>query len=217
MPRQVPAPSSAPRATGRAWLRRMPVLMLLVHLACALVTQGVWVEATSRGLAGTLTTSEATGARAAAAALATALVGAAAAFACIVSQRVLAIVSAVVAALAALGFVAASLLVASDPAAAVSNAILKDTGVLGMDVQAQVQGLVWVAIAAGVAAFVASLASIAASRSKRGAGTSRYARDASQGASADARPRSTALDPRVDSAATWDALSRGDDPTQPNG
>lgn len=195
-----PATAPQPRRVRRGTL-------VLAVLACAAILFGLgqlaWLHARTRGLAGTDIFIAVQGSDAAPVVTALALVAAAAAFTYAIGRRMLALGSSAVIALAGLLVVLAVAQALTNPAGAAAGAVAENTGILGAALQ--VTPTAWPYPAGGVGVVLAAVGVVASRTALRldsGAPT-RYARDASTAGKTQ----------RIDSAAAWDSLSHGDDPT----
>lgn len=189
----------------RARSRKGPVLLTLaLGIGTFALTQSTWITARTLSLAGTLTEIAVTGADAAPATLAFALVALASALVFAISRRGLARVCAVVMALSGLAIAASAVLVAVSPAQAAAPAVAEATGILGADVRAVASSWPWVAALAGALVAVTGGWAVAVAGSIPRTRSTRYARQSAA---------SSRLAAEHDDASAWDALSQGEDPT----
>ncbi len=183
-------------------LTRRGAVLLGVIAAAALAgtTRAVWIRAVAPDLTGTVQTVETVGTQAAPALLALALVALAAALATSLSGRWVRFVTGPVLIAAGIGSGFAIGAVLTDPESAARSAVAQRTGVAGGDLVAHLEVWPWLAlvpcvlvIAVGVLVLVRGGAWVVSSRWSRGT--------------------EPVTDPQDDPAAVWDALSRGEDPT----
>ena len=136
--------------------------------------------------------------------VAVALAAAAAAVVLATSGRAVRLVAALALVAAGAGVVVATLAVVRDPAAAVRPAVTQATGVTGAATgPAELSFWPWPTLAGGVALVLAGAAGAAGGRRWPAPG-SRFERE---------DPASAGGAAAADDTATWDALSRGEDPT----
>ncbi|MGY5764442.1 Trp biosynthesis-associated membrane protein [Brachybacterium sp. DNPG3] len=194
------AERSAPR---RGPGRKVVVLAGLVAAgALAGATRTPWIHAAAPSLTGSAQSVEVTGADAAPAVVALALVALAAAAATSLSSRWLRFVTGPILVLAGIGAAASSVAAALDPASAAASAVSSATSVVGGDVTATSTAWPWATLVpAALVALIGVLVLLVGGRWPRG---SRYRSPAVR----------TAADPEQDPAAAWDALTRGEDPTE---
>lgn len=169
-------------------------------------TRTSWATATAPDITGAVQTYPVTGADAAPAVLALSLVALAAAAATSLSSRWVRWVTGPVLALAGIGTVVAAAGMLGDPTSASAGAVADATGVSGVELHATASAWPVAAIVGGaLLALLGVLVLVVGGRWPRG--SSRYSR-------ATLAPR-RAVDPEKDPAAAWDALTRGEDPTEP--
>lgn len=184
--------------------RKGPVLLTLaLGIGVFALTQSTWITARTLSLAGTLTEITVTGADAAPATLAFALVALASALVFAISRRTLARVCAVVIALSGLAVGASAILVVASPATAAAPAVAEATGILSADVRAVTSSWPWVAVLAGALLAATGVWALIVAGSVPRTRSTRYAR----------RSAAPKADLEHDDAAAWDALSQGEDPT----
>lgn len=205
VPEGTPA-ETAPEAGPRGPRRRTVVLAgLVVAGAVAASTRTVWATASAPDITGAVQSHAVTGADASPAVLALALVALAAAAATSLSSRWVRWVTGPVQVLAGAGTIVAAAGMLADPTAASAGAVAEATGISGVELHATASAWPWAAIVGGVLMILVGLTVLAVGgRWPRG---SRYTR-------ASIAPR-RAVDPGEDPAAAWDALTRGEDPTDP--
>ena len=169
-------------------------------------TRTSWATATAPDITGAVQSYPVTGAEAAPAVLALALVALAAAAATSLSSRWVRWVTGPVLALSGIGTVVAAAGMLGDPTAASAGAVADATGISGVELHASASAWPVAAIVGGVLlALLGVLVLVVGGRWRRG--SSRYSR-------ATLAPRRV-VDPEQDPAAAWDALTRGEDPTDP--
>lgn len=169
-------------------------------------TRTSWATATAPDITGAVQTYPVTGADAAPAVLALSLVALAAAAATSLSSRWVRWVTGPVLALSGIGTVVAAAGMLGDPTAASAGAVADATGISGVELHATASAWPVAAIVGGaLLALLGVLVLVVGGRWPRG--SSRYSR-------ATLAPRRV-VDPEQDPAAAWDALSRGEDPTDP--
>lgn len=168
-------------------------------------TRTVWIEALAPDLAGTAQQVMVTGSDAAPAVLALALVAIAASLATGLSSRWLRFLTGPVLVATGAGSAIAALGAVQSPELAARSAVASATGVLGGDVLAETTAWPWITLAPALA--VAALGVVVLMVGGRWPVGTRY-RSAAVAATAD---------PGQDPAAAWDALSRGEDPSAPDG
>lgn len=185
-----------------------PVVVLLglaASLALAGTTALEWLRATAPDLTGTVIEVPVTGQEAAPAMMALGLVGAAASLASALSSVWVRWVTGPVLVLAGATAAVLSAGVALDPGAAARAGVARATGVLGGDLHATASTWPLLAVVPAVLVALAGLAVlVAGGRWRTG---SRYR------SAAVAAPQSAAASPQDDPAAAWDALTRGQDPS----
>jgi uncharacterized membrane protein (TIGR02234 family) len=199
----VSAAASRPQARKAGALTRGAVLgtALLGAALTLLAVSRTWVAADVPDLPAADV--GVTGRQAAPVVAAVALAAAAAAVVLATAGRAVRLVAAVALAAAGAGVVAGTLAVVADPDGAVRPAVTEASGVTGTEVAAELRLWPWPAAAGGVLLAAAGLAGLAGARTWP-APARRYERAAgTPGAGHDP----------ADDAATWDALSRGEDPT----
>lgn len=189
---------------------RTPLILALVVAGGvgAVLTQPTWVEGEVVGLAGNVSELSIAGAKASPLSLACALVAVAAAGALALSRRGLALACAIVSTLAGVGIVVGGVLVALDPAHAVSSAALEATGVVNAPVTVSASWPVWLSIVSGVLiALVGARLTMNTRMRGEGASRTRYTRHTAtrSGDGAGAVPHTD--------AEAWDMLSLGEDPS----
>jgi uncharacterized membrane protein (TIGR02234 family) len=178
--------------------KRSVVAAALAGAALAvLAASRTWVTAVVPDLPGADVT--VSGRQAAPVVVAVALVALAAAVVVATSGRVARVVGAVALVGAGVVVVAASLGVVRDPAGAVRPAVTEATGVTGASAAVDLSAWPWPAVAGGVLMALAGV--VAAVAGRAWASPSRRFEVPSSSA------------PAADDATTWDALSRGEDPT----
>jgi uncharacterized membrane protein (TIGR02234 family) len=188
--------------------RRSIVLAALVmSLALAGMTRASWTTALASGFTGAEQTVDVTGQQAAPAVLALALVGAAAAIATTLGSRWVRFATGPVMIVVGAGAVISALGAQSDAVGASRSAVAEATGVVGGSVDAE--PTVWPLLALIPAVLLVLLGVLVLAVGGRWPQRrSRYQRDA-------ARARAARdVDPTADPAAAWDALSRGEDPSE---
>lgn len=185
--------------------RRTTVLAALVCCgALAAMTRASWAQALGADLTGASRGVEVAGHQAAPAVLALAVVGVAASLATTLSSAWVRFVTGPVLILVGAGSAITALRVHADAPAASVSAVAEQTGVSGGGLEAE--PTVWPVLAALVAALVLVSGVAVLVFGGRWPRRSKYQRDA-------AATASLPEDPTEDPAATWDALSRGDDPS----
>jgi uncharacterized membrane protein (TIGR02234 family) len=202
--------SSRAGAAGRGASRERGVLVLpalALGVAVLALASRPWVVAQVPGPAGAVGEQVVSGSSAAPAVPALALVALAAAVAVALGRRWGRLLAAACLVLAGAGVAALALAVLADPSAWAAGPVAARTGLLGADPPAA-RATSAPALAAGAGALVAGTGAAAvARRSRWGAAGSRFERTPAGGAPA--APASGA----APASATWDALSRGEDPT----
>lgn len=186
-----------------------PVVVLLglaASLALAGTTAQEWLSASAPDLTGTVIEVPVTGQEAAPAVMALGLVGAAASLASALSSVWMRWVTGPVLVLAGATAALLSVGVLLDPGAAARAGVARATGVLGGDLHATTSTWPLLAVVPAVLVALAGLAVLAAGGHWRTG--SRY-RSAAVAAS-----QAAAASPQDDPAAAWDALTRGEDPTE---
>lgn len=183
--------------------RRTSVLLgLAAGAALAGTTRATWISTRSADITGAARTVEVSGADAAPAVLALALVAVAAALATGLSGRWLRLLTGPALLLTGLAAAVAAVGAAVRPAGAAAGAVAEGTGVAGAHITAAPTLWPWAALGAAVlVALDGALVLVVGAHWRR---TARYDRE----------PEELA-DPAEDPAAAWDALSRGEDPTGP--
>lgn len=182
---------------------RRTVVLLGIAAAAALAgsTRPVWLTASAPDLTGNLQQVPVTGAEAAPAVMALALVALAAALLTSLSAAWLRLLTGPVLTLAGLGAALSALGAYREPAEASRSAVTSATGVAGTAVEAS--STVWPLLSLAPAALVLAIGVLMLAVGGRWPRRTRY-RSAAVVATAD---------PADDPAAAWDALSRGEDPT----
>lgn len=186
-----------------------PVVVLLglaASLALAGTTALQWLSATAPDLTGTVIEVPVTGQEAAPAVMALGLVGAAASLASALSSTWVRWVSGPVLVLAGAAAAVLSVGVVLDPEAAARAGVARATGVLGGDLNATASTWPLLAVVPAVMVALAGLAVLLA-----GGG---WATGSRYRSAAVAAPQHASRLPEDDPAAAWDALTRGQDPTQ---
>lgn len=202
-----PARDPAPETTDRTARPRVParrtVVLLGVAAAAALAgsTRPVWVTASAPDLTGSLQQVPVSGAEAAPAVTALALVALAAALATSLSAAWLRLLTGPVLILSGLGAAVAAVGATRAPAEASRSAVTGATGVAGTAVEAA--ATTWPLLSLVPAALVVATGVLMLAVGGRWPRRTRY-RSAAVAATAD---------PADDPAAAWDALTRGEDPT----
>jgi uncharacterized membrane protein (TIGR02234 family) len=187
--------------------RRLAVLLGLLFAAVqALLGRTVWVRAEAVDLTGAQREVTVSGIDATPAVFALALVSAAAAIALALSGRRIRFVPAAVLVLSGAGGAAAAWSVRADPVSVARGPAAELTGLLGGALTATATP--WVLLT--LVAVLGILVGWQGGRWPTRTAGSRYRRDASRDAREGARG---SADPLEDPAATWDALTRGDDPS----
>lgn len=196
-----PAGGGAPRLLGRA-----PVVLASILAAALLAgsTRPVWVQALAPDLTGTEQSLAISGGDVAPAVLALALAALAAAVATSLSSRWVRVVTGPVMVLAGIGAALSAVGARQDPAAAAAGAVAEATGVVGGSVQAE--ATVWPLLSSGAAALVVLLGVVVLVVGGRWPRGSRHRSAALAGPAR--------IDPGEDPAAAWDALTRGEDPSE---
>lgn len=164
-------------------------------------TRTTWIEASAPDLTGTLQQVSVVGADAAPAVLALALVAIAASLTTALSSTWLRFLTGPVLLATGLGAALAALGVVRTPEAAAGSEIAATTGVLGSAVTAEVTAWPLLSLVPALVVAATGILVLVAGRGWRAG--SRYRR------AAVAAP----ADPSQDPAATWDALTRGEDPS----
>lgn len=186
--------------------RSLVLAALVMSLALAGMTRATWATALATGFTGSQQTVDVTGQDAAPAVLALALVGAAAAVATTLASRWVRFITGPVLILAGIGSVVSAIGVSADVVGASSSAVAEATGVVGGSVDAEAS--VWPLLALVPAVLLVVIGVLVLAVGGRWPRRrSRYQRDASR----EVAPAQ--LDPADDPAAAWDALSRGEDPS----
>lgn len=196
--------STDPGTTTRFRRRTAVVGVLLCAIALAALSRAPWATADATDITGNPQHVEVSGYQASPSIIALALVAAAAGLALMLSSRVLRVVVGAVAALVGGAAVVAAMIAYTDPTGASVSAVAERTGALGghLDASATPWGLVAVVPALGLVALGVCVIVLGRRWPRR----TRYARDAARMA---VRP-----DPQGDPAGAWDALSRGEDPSE---
>lgn len=219
----------ATKDARRPRLTRARTVLLTVAAAGAvfLTTTQTWVYATLTS--GTVRSIDAAvnGADAARAVTALALVALAGALAISIAGRIARVVVAVLIVLAGLGCAAAAATVLADPAAAANGQIASQSGVTGGAITASVTG--WAVAAVVIALLLAACGVLVLIVGHRWDLARRFETPATAAAHPDEQPgtsgepgetpragRSPAAEP-VDDIDSWDRLTRGQDPTVPEG
>ena len=199
--------TDGPAARRRVPGRRGTVLAgLAIAGLVAGSTRTSWATATAPDITGAVQSYPVSGADAAPAVLALSLVALAAAAATSLSSRWVRWVTGPVLALSGIGTVVAAAGMLGDPTAASAGAVADATGISGVELHATASTWPVAAIVGGVLlALLGVLVLVVGGRWRRG--SSRYSR-------ATLAPRRV-VDPEQDPAAAWDALTRGEDPTEP--
>lgn len=201
----------------RGGMRRRDAVLGGVLLGGALfgTTRATWLHATVPDLAGGTSSVVVGGDQAAPAVVALAVVGIATSLAMAISSPVVRFVTGPVLVLCGLGAAVGALLVQADPPSHVSGAVADSTGLLGAT--AAVTLTPWPLISLVPAALLAVLGILVVWRGSGWRRTARYDRDARPQSAVTATGAATAdgagLDPLEDPSAAWDALTRGEDPS----
>lgn len=201
----------------RGGMRRRDAVLGGVLLGGALfgTTRATWLHATVPDLAGGTSSVVVGGDQAAPAVVALAVVGIATSLAMAISSPVVRYVTGPVLVLCGLGAAVGALLVQADPPSHVSGAVADSTGLLGAT--AAVTLTPWPLISLVPAALLAVLGILVVWRGSGWRRTARYDRDARPQSAVTATGTATAdragLDPLEDPSAAWDALTRGEDPS----
>ena len=183
--------------------RRTAVLLgVLAGGGLAATTRAAWVRASTPDITGAVAQVPVTGADAAPAVLALALVAIAAAIVTAMGGKRLRLATAPLLAASGIGAIAAIVAVLTDPSAAAAGPVAEQTGVSGTDLRATVSAWPWIGMLAAALVIVDAMVILLAGRSWTT--TAKYERAAER-----------VEDPRTDPAAAWDALSRGEDPSGP--
>lgn len=189
--------------------RRAVLLALLSAVVLAGLTRAVWVSASGADLSGTIVDIDVTGQQAAPPVLALALAAGAAAAATSLSSRWVRWVTGPVLVLCGAGAAAAVGVLLADPVSAARPAVIERTGVTGGQIAADAGALPLLALVPA-ALLIALGAGVLLAGGRWPLRTrSRFERDARES------ERAAAADPGEDPAAVWDALSRGEDPSEP--
>jgi uncharacterized membrane protein (TIGR02234 family) len=192
----------------RALLTRRSLVLaaLLMSLALAGMTRATWTTALAAGFTGAKQSVDVTGQDAAPAVLALALVGGAAAVATTLASRWVRFITGPVLILAGIGAIISAISVRADAVSASTSAVAEATGVVGgaIDAEASIWPLAALAPAVLLVVIGVLVLAVGGHWPRR---RSRYQRDASR----EVAPAQ--LDPSDDPAAAWDALSRGEDPS----
>lgn len=192
--------ASSPRRSPRGRL-------VLTVLACAAILFGLgqtpWLNAQTRTLAGTETFIAVQGSDAAPVVIALALVAAAAAFTFAIGRRGLALGSAGVITLTGIVVVAAVVQALTNPVGAAAGAVAENTGILGGSLSVSATAWPYPAAVIGVLLAGTGIRAIRTAARVHNVAPTRYARHA----------EATDASPTVNSAAAWDSLSHGHDPT----
>lgn len=201
--------SVRPAASPTPWFRRKSILVLAALLFAGVafgastqiwlnvsVSQGV-IQADSISLPGS---------KAAPAVTALTLVAAAGALALSISGRVGRIIAASIVLLAGIGVSLTAISVLADPNGLASGPVGAQIGVTGIPVQATVTPMVWVGLVAGVLLMLTALAVLVLGRGWSGSKKYSY-QHGTGGAEQAGEP--------LDDIDSWDRLSRGEDPTNP--
>ncbi|CAM5778125.1 Trp biosynthesis-associated membrane protein [Cellulomonas persica] len=210
----VPAPSA-----GRAGRGRAAGALLLAAALTGLSAVPTWLTATTESVLGAAETIRVSGAAAAPTLVAAALVLLAATGAVALVGRIGRWVVVATVALAGLLVVGGAVGVLRDPAAAMAPAVADQIGIERVVGDVVVAAWPWVALGVGLldvllAVWLARASGgwSATERRDRHARPERHAHGAAAGATAG--PRTGTRDEPVDERDQWDALSRGDDPSE---
>ncbi|UEJ83289.1 Trp biosynthesis-associated membrane protein [Brachybacterium halotolerans subsp. kimchii] len=192
----------------RALLTRRSLVLaaLVMSLALAGMTRATWTTALAAGFTGAKQSVDVPGQDAAPAVLALALVGGAAAVATTLASRWVRFITGPVLILVGIGAAVSSISVRADAVSASTSAVAEATGVVGGSVDAEASIWPLVALVPAVLLVVVGVLVLAVG-GRWPRRRSRYQRDASR----EVAPAE--LDPSDDPAAAWDALSRGEDPS----
>ncbi|MCG7311240.1 Trp biosynthesis-associated membrane protein [Brachybacterium sp. ACRRE] len=192
----------------RALLTRRSLVLaaLVMSLALAGMTRATWTTALAAGFTGAKQSIDVTGQDAAPAVLALALVGGAAAVATTLASRWVRFITGPVLVLAGIGAAVSAITVRADAVSASTSAVAEATGVVGGSIDAEASIWPLVALVPAVLLVVIGVLVLAVG-GRWPRRRSRYQRDASR----EVAPAE--LDPSDDPAAAWDALSRGEDPS----
>lgn len=202
---------SRPAVLPTPWYRRKSILVLAALLFAAIAfgaSTQTWLNVSVSQGAIKASDIAIPGSKAATAVTALTLVAAAGALALSVSGRVGRIIAGGIILLAAVGVAATAISVLADPQAAADGPVGAQIGVTGIPVDASVTALVWVALAASILLLLTAVGVLAWGRKWSGSKKYRYQR----GAGSDSAP---ATGEPLDDIDSWDRLSRGDDPTNP--
>ncbi|WP_106506736.1 Trp biosynthesis-associated membrane protein [Brachybacterium timonense] len=191
----------------RSLSRRASVLLSLVAAAALIAsTRTTWLSGAAQDATGSVQELEVIGSDAAGAVLALAIAALAAALATSLSSRGLHLVTGAVLTFSGLGAAAAVISLMVDPAPAAAAQAARLTGVIGGSVDAETTGWIWAGLLTAVAVTACGILVLAAGGAWRR--SEKYARDAGS-----TQATRALVDPRMDPAAAWDALSRGEDPS----
>lgn len=191
--------------TRRFPSRRAAVLGVLVcAIALGALSRAPWTTADATDITGSSRHIEVGGYQASPTVVALALVAAAAGLALMLSSRVLRVVVGALTVVVGLTSVVSALVVRADPVGSSVGAVAEQTGALGGDVAATATPWSLVTLIPSIGLVLLGVFVIV--RGRNWPRRTRYARDAARNA---APP-----DPQGDPAGAWDALSRGEDPSE---
>ncbi|MDO5661671.1 MAG: Trp biosynthesis-associated membrane protein [Brachybacterium sp.] len=197
-------------------MKRAHAVLLGLLLAGTLfgLTRATWIQATAPDLAGGTLDVAVSGAAAAPAVVALSLVALSAALATALSGRLVRFVTGPVMVAAGIGAILAVLDLRRDPVGASRSAIAEATGMVGAGSTAEPTMLSLLPLVPAV--LLVLLGALVLLIGGRWRQRTRFRREEEAGAApSGASPRADAptVDPGEDPAGTWDALSRGEDPT----
>ncbi len=202
------APEHHSATAPLAWYRRKSILVLAALLFAAVAfgaSTQTWLHVSANQGAIRADNIAIPGSKAATAVTALTLVSAAGALALSISGRLGRIIAGSIVFLAGIGVAATAIAVLADPKGSANGPLGAQIGVTGIPIEASTTPLVWVALVAGVLLTFTAIAVLVWGRNWAGSKKYSYRR------AAEAQPEGEPLDD-IDS---WDRLSRGDDPTNP--